>query len=369
MRKRTIVGVMSGTSADGIDVARCELNGDGGPGWGRLAAFESVPYDPGLRDRIIRLRQGGAATLKDLAQLTRDLTLAHADAVRKVMHDSVEAVADHGQTVFHAPPLTTQLLDPSLLSAEVSRPVIGDFRRADCAVGGQGAPLVPYADFRLFRDTRVTRVLLNLGGIANITYIPAGGGTASLRAFDTGPANCISDFLCGAGSAGRSAFDKNGMMAEMGAVSMEVVEAFMRTPYLLRGWPKSTDGPEMVAAFHDAGGMRLDMNDALATAAECVARSVARAVESLIPRASEVVVSGGGTRNPVMMRRLTAMLAPARVLTTDHFGVPAAAKEAIAFALLGHATLEGLPSNILSCTGAERPVVLGSITDVGGKPA
>jgi anhydro-N-acetylmuramic acid kinase len=377
MATLTILGIMSGTSADGIDLALCEVHDAGSPTWGQLVHFAAVPYERALRTRIVHFRQAGSASFAEVAQLTRDISLAHAAAVRTVLHRvhaPLDAIADHGQTLFHAPPLTTQLLDPSLLSAETGQTVVSDFRRADCAVGGQGAPLVPFADQRLFSHPTQTRVLLNLGGIANITHLPATTPPASPslphcptaplpspKAFDTGPANCISDRLCTHASDGKSDFDVHGNLAEMGEVNFDIVERFLAAPYFSRPAPKSTDGPEMLQAFRAAGGSVLPLNDALATAAECVARSVSDAIHGLSPVPDEVIASGGGTHNRAVMRRLAAHLrVPIR--TTDDHGIPSPAKEAIAFALLAHATLSHHASNVPSCTGASRPVVLGSVT-------
>lgn len=364
---------MSGTSADGVDVAVCELRGtgDGGPSesggaWGRLRLHHAVPYSARLRERIHALRQSGSGRLAEMGGLTREVTLVHAGAVREALRlagvtaERVTAVADHGQTVFHEPPVTMQLLDPALLAWEVGAGVISDFRRADCAAGGQGAPLVPYADLRLFAHPHRTRVLLNLGGIANVTVIPP--GSRAPVAFDTGPANCLSDHLCRMFAPETGGYDAGGRIAALGTVDPAVVGRFLSEAYFKAAPPKSTDGPAMVAAFERAcggwGGRELP--DLLATATECVASAVASAVAAW--GELDLIASGGGTRHALLMSRIATMCPEATVSTTDQYGVPSEAKEAIAFALLGLATLKGEPGNVPSATGAGRAVILGSWT-------
>lgn len=368
-----LVGVMSGTSADGVDVAICEFSETSGPSpsadggaWGRLRLHHAVPYAASVRERIHSLRRSGSGRLAEIGRLTREITLAHAAAVREALRlagvpaETVTAVADHGQTVFHDPPVTMQLLDPSLLAWEIGAGVVSDFRRADCAAGGQGAPLVPYADLRLFAHPHRTRVLLNLGGIANVTVIRPGSGAP--MAFDTGPANCLSDHLCRMLAPATGGYDAGGQLASRGEVDAEVVRRFLAEAYFKAPPPKSTDGPEMVAAFERAcgglGGRRL--SDLLATAVECAAGAIAGAVAEW--GKLDLIASGGGTRHARLMSRIAALCPEANVSTTDQYGVPSAAKEAIAFALLGLATLRGEVGNVPSATGAARGVILGSWT-------
>ncbi|MEA2735330.1 MAG: anhydro-N-acetylmuramic acid kinase, partial [Humisphaera sp.] len=237
---------------------------------------------------------------------------------------------------------------------------VSDFRRADLAAGGQGAPLVPFADFILFRDPAKNRVLLNLGGIANFTWLPAGGTIDQVIAFDTGPANCIVDHIM------NHEVDTGGRLAARGQVHQHLVRDVLRAEYFHRSPPKSTDGPEMVAAFREVQSRYPDLTlltDTLASACAVTAESIARAIEQWCPApAAEVIASGGGTKNVTMMTQLRAQLGDVPVRTTDELGVSSDAKEAIAFALLGAATLDGVPANIPRVTGAKRPVVLGSIT-------
>jgi anhydro-N-acetylmuramic acid kinase len=355
---RRIIGAMSGTSADGVDAALVDLTGRGLDIRARLIAHAHEPYPPELRERIFAIRHAEAAPLAALAELGRSVTLAYARAVKRLDADlaDVTAIAAHGQTLYHAPPLTIQWFDPSLLAHVTGCAVVSDFRRADCAAGGQGAPLVPLADWVLFRDDRADRVLLNLGGIANITFLRAGAPPDQTIAFDTGPGNCISDELCRRHNI-PGGFDAGGRLALSGTCDTSLAEAVLASDYFARPYPKSTDTPEMIRLFdRAAAGRSLDLPDLLATAAHVAAEAVRRAIASLDLRSPQLIVAGGGVHNRAIMDRL----GPARL--TDDFGIPPAAREAVAFAVLGAATLDGVPGNIPRVTGAERAVVLGSIT-------
>jgi len=285
------------------------------------------------------------------------------DAAR-LKPSALAAIAAHGQTLYHRPPFTIQWLDPALLAAETGLRVVSDFRRADCAAGGQGAPLVPFADFILFRDREINRAVVNIGGIANVTLLPAAGALDQVRAYDTGPGNCISDYLMQTHYNSGVGFDNDGAMALRGNVATQVVEAMAGDPYFQKPPPKSTDGPDMIRAFEAAvaaSGLKPGVEDLLATACYITAQEIHRSLSFFGPTFSgEVIVSGGGTRNKRIMNELRSMVSTIRV--TDEFGVPSESREAIAFALLGAASLDGVPANVRSCTGATRSVVLGSVT-------
>jgi anhydro-N-acetylmuramic acid kinase len=374
---RLIAGAMSGTSADGVDVALTRIEGSGHDMEPQLVLHHHRPYPRGLREKIFGIRSAGSASLADLAGLARDISLVYAEAVNEalckanVSASEVAAVAAHGQTLFHEPPNTIQWLDPALVAAEVGTAVISDFRRADCAAGGQGAPLVPFADYILFRHPTKNRVLLNIGGIANLTYLAAGAGIDDLIAFDTGPGNCISDHLCRTHDPGGPGYDDGGRIAGGGNIISFLVHDVLDAPYFRQGPPKSTDGPSMIRLFEHGlnvmheQGVRPPLADLLATACHISAEAITRAILRLLPGLpEEVVVSGGGVENAFLMEGIaTAPLgAVARILKTDELGVPGKAKEAIAFALLGAATLDEIPGNIPSVTGARRSVRLGSVT-------
>jgi anhydro-N-acetylmuramic acid kinase len=363
MPDRLIAGAMSGTSADGVDVAIVRIAGRGFAMTAELLGRHYTPYPRRLRNNILSIRQNGASSLGELASLGNEISICYAGAVIAAADGlgPLDAIAAHGQTLYHAPPLTMQWLDPAVLAARTNTAVVSDFRRADCAAGGQGAPLVPLADYILFRHRARTRVLLNIGGIANLTYLPAGCGVEKLIAFDTGPGNCISDGLVRPSAD----YDEGGKGAARGKVIQGVLDRALASAWFAERPPKSTDGPAMISMFQEAmvDQREHNGNDLLRTACALSARTIANAARQLgPPAAEELIASGGGVHNAVLMNSLRDELGGMRILTTDDLGVPSAAKEAIAFALLGAATLDGEPGNIISCTGAEYPAILGSIT-------
>lgn len=372
MSTRLMAGAMSGTSADGVDAAIVEIIGRGLEMTARLVHHHHEPYPADLRKSIFSIRERGSAELRELARCAREISLCYSSVVRGALHGAgldpsdLTAIAAHGQTLFHDPPNTIQWIDPALLAHEAGCQVISDFRRADCAAGGQGAPLVPFADYLLFRDATSHRVLLNIGGIANLTVLPANASIDNLIAFDTGPGNCISDWICQTQGPSGSHCDMGGEGASRGRIIQEARDRFLSGPYLSGPPPKSTDGPAMIEEFRKSiGGVRHGINDLLATAAFLTGATIAHAIQSRAPqdRPIELIASGGGVHNTAIMRWLDSLINPKlRICTTEEFGIPAEAKEAIAFALIGAATLDGVPANIPSCTGAKRAVVLGSIT-------
>ncbi|HEX8524287.1 MAG TPA: anhydro-N-acetylmuramic acid kinase [Tepidisphaeraceae bacterium] len=374
MDPRLIVGTMSGTSADGVDAAITRITGRGTEMAAQLVSHHYHPYPNDLRQEIFAFRndQVKQDVLGRLARMSRGITLATAAAVNdaltkaKLQPSQITAVAAHGQTLFHDPPITIQWFDPSLLAHETNCTVVSDFRRADLAAGGQGAPLVPFADYILFRHPTKNRVLLNLGGIANITWLPAGCTTEQVLAFDTGPANCISDWICRTRGPLDMSWDVDGQGASRGRVVHEVVDHFLQDGYVAIIGPKSTDGPAMIAAFERALASSkhapTELNDLLATAAYLTARTIVDSIHAVTKRVDEVIASGGGTHNKAIMNWLASKLTPTPVKLTEDAGVSGPAKEALAFALLAAATLDNLPSNIPSVTGAARSLILGSIT-------
>jgi anhydro-N-acetylmuramic acid kinase len=361
MADRLIIGAMSGTSADGVDVALVRFGNANPPA---LVAHDGLSYPTALREKILSLRSAGGGSFAELAFLAQAIAEIYADAVHQLLRKShiaaadVTAIAAHGQTLFHAPPLTLQWIDPTLLASRCGIDVVSDFRRADCAVGGQGAPLVPFADALLFGHPSQRRIVLNLGGIANVTVLPGAGG--AVTGSDTGPANCLSDALM----ADQGGYDAGGATALSGKANQAVVDRFTRDAYFAAPPPKSTDGPAMQAAFdRAASGVEWSQADAVATAAACCVMTVAHAIETHVgwlAGSFDCIVAGGGIRNAAVMDGL----AQRGILcqSSDHFGVPAQAREAMAFAILGRATLDRQPANIPSVTGASRAVVLGAIT-------
>lgn len=370
MPPRVIIGAMSGTSADGVDVAVTEITTDGQRYAARLLHLVSIPYHVSLRNTIHAIRADGAVTLPRLAACGRAISLAYGDAVRTAMNalnmppERITAIAVHGQTLFHDPPNTIQWIDPALVAFRTGCAVVSDFRRADCAGGGQGAPLVPFADYHLFASDSADRVIVNIGGIANVTIIPRASGIGAVRAFDTGPGNCLSDAIVRRSGLNPKGVDIDGELAALGQVDESLVATFAADPYFLREGPKSTDGPAMLAIFDQilaTFAEPIGPHDQLATACYITAQLIARAIPRAEP--TEVLVAGGGVKNLTLMQMLREALGTATPLqTTDDVGIPSQAREAIAFAILGAATLDNVPANLPACTGAAHATVLGSIT-------
>ncbi len=371
---RILIGAMSGTSADGVDAVAVGITGTPPHVSVRVLAHERLAYEPDLRAEIFHAR-ANPCSISALARLGRRITLAHAQAINQVMArgalspQQIAAVAAHGQTLFHDPPDTVQWLDAPLLAQRTRCRVISDFRRADCAAGGQGAPLVPFADYLLFRDPRCHRILLNLGGIANLTSIPPDAAMEQVMAFDTGPGNCVSDWLIRTHLPDAGGYDRDGELAMRGHADEYLAMASI-AGYLEKNPPKSTDVDSMIAAFSTAmnsTGAAPSLNDLLASACRATAAAIAGSLDRFVPDcsgpATQLLISGGGVNNARMIGELRAAIGTrASVRRLDELGIAADAKEAVAFALLGVAALDGVPGNLPRITGAQRAVILGSIT-------
>ena len=352
-----VAGVMSGTSLDGIDVAIVEIRGR------RIETigFQTTPYPQKVREAILNLDGPGA-----LSYWNFQLAELYARAVRRATrrYGPVELIGCHGQTVYHEGGAhTLQIGSPAILAERTGVPVVSDFRARDIAAGGQGAPLVPYVDYLLFRHPRRARIALNIGGIANVTVIPAGAAPEDVVAFDTGPGNMVIDALAQEYSRGKLSYDRGGKIAAAGHVSVKLLDDLLADPYYRRRPPKSAGreqyGAEFVARMKNTG---LSLEDLVATATVLTAATVA-AAQTFLPMSSfDLIVSGGGVHNPCLMAHLCAFLPGAAVSTSTEHGIDADAKEAIAFAVLACRTWLRKPANLPSATGAQHPVLLGSIT-------
>ena len=384
-RAMTVAGVMSGTSADGIDVAIMRIS----PGKSRskltLLAHEAFPFPDALRRAVLAAMDAKSTSTAELARLNWRLGLAYAEAVKETArrHEAkLDLVGCHGQTLYHQPhpeayagrkfACTWQAGEAQAIAAALQVPVGSNFRPMDMLVGGQGAPLVPLLDYVLFSDAKRGRVLQNIGGIANLTAIPASGGPEQIIAFDTGPGNMVIDWL--AQKLFDKAFDRNGAHAAKGLVLAPVLSAALRHPYF-RLKPPRTAGREQFGRAYAADFLAACRRhskapeDAVATAtaltSETISRSYARFVRAKMKsRDVDFIVSGGGARNKTMVAMLTALLNPmgCAVMTSERFGMPAEAKEAAAFALLAWHTWRRLPGNVPAATGSKRAVVLGQVT-------
>ena len=380
-----VAGVMSGTSADGIDVALTRIQGRGFRSRLELLAHYHFPFPQEVRRAVLATMNARSISVADLSRLDFLLGELYAGAVRAAQRRArveCELVGCHGQTLYHQGTAqaflgrrivcTWQIGEGALLAARLGVPVVSDFRPADMAAGGKGAPLVPFLDYVLYRHRRYGRIAQNLGGIGNLTAIPPRASPGDLVAFDTGPANMVIDAVTE--HLFRLPCDRNGRLAARGEPIEGVLKQFLRHPFF-RQKPPRTAGREQFGREFVSEFLRLcrraDKNDVIATATALTAHSIGIAVEKFVLpmvepplRFREMVVSGGGARNLTLMRMLREELAPLklRVRTSDDFGLPSEAKEAAAFALLAYQTWRRLPSNVPSATGAERPVVLGKVS-------
>ncbi|MBC8135850.1 MAG: anhydro-N-acetylmuramic acid kinase [Fibrella sp.] len=371
---RFLIGLMSGTSADGTDAALVRFHGDSA----ELVAFVFVPFADSLRERILAIShgQGNAETV---SRLSVELAAQYANAVEAVCNEAelpdlerVLAIGCHGQTVSHTPhgdfPATLQLGDAATLATRTGIPVVSNFRSADVALGGQGAPLVPFADWRLLTHLTKNRALQNIGGIGNVTYLPAGGAASEVRGFDTGPGNMLIDHLAGWATGGKAHFDEDGSIARLGTMQQHLMDWLFEHPFLSAPPPKSAGREEFGTKLAQeiqqfAVTYYIRPADILATVTAFTAYSIAYAYDQFLPTLpDEVIVSGGGARNPVLMQFLREKLAPIPVLTSDDLGINAEAREAIAFAVLADATLSGTPASLPAVTGASRAAITGSVT-------
>ena len=363
------VGLMSGTSLDGVSTALVRLTAPPDPPAATLVAFRQEPYDMPERGAIIDAMARG--TPRDLAFLHVALGERFAGAVLSLLAEArvapkdIAFIASHGQTVWHEPGRATlQLGDAAVLAERLGVRVVSDFRARDVAAGGQGAPLVPLADVMLFGHEERGRLLLNIGGMANVTWVPRRGVTEGAVAFDTGPGVAVIDAVTRRIDPD-AAFDRDGERARRGRPAQKVLEELLADPFFGQPPPKSTGrerfgidyADRLLARVRGGGGSE---NDAVATATALTAESIARAVARW--PGAELVISGGGARNPALVERLATLVQPSPIVLFDHLFFDGEAKEAVAFAFLGHQSILGLPGNLPAATGARGPRVLGHIT-------
>jgi anhydro-N-acetylmuramic acid kinase len=386
-----VAGVMSGTSADGINVALVQLSARGrapalslpkGRPRYTLLGHEEYPFPAPVRRAILAMMNAELARVADLARLNFLLGELYAEAVAKTARKhrvKLDLVGCHGQTLYHQGlperflgrkvAVTWQTGEGAVIAARLGVPVVSDFRPADMAAGGKGAPLVPFLDYFLYRDPRIGRIAQNIGGIANLTAIPAGAPLQQMIAFDTGPGNMVMDAAVEELFGKR--YDRNGKIAASGHVLENVITRLLRAPFF-RQKPPRTAGREEFGREYAARFLTLcggaNKSDVVATATALTARSISDAIQRFVlrPRQSyqELAVSGGGANNPTLMAMLHNELVYLGITLrfSDEFGIPTEAKEAVAFALLAHETWHRRPSNVPSATGAKRAAILGKIS-------
>ncbi|GIP38763.1 anhydro-N-acetylmuramic acid kinase [Paenibacillus sp. J31TS4] len=382
---KLVVGLMSGTSLDGIDAAVVRIDGAGDASRIELVQFATEPYDDALREKLKELCTPDRSGTDRVCAMNFLLGARFADAVRKVVAEAglaladIDLVASHGQTIWHIPEddandpylvrSTLQIGDLSVIAKETGLPVVGDFRTADMAVGGQGAPLVPYADFILFRDPVRGRIAQNIGGIGNCTAIPAAGRPEEVIAFDTGPGNMLIDQAVYQLSGGRKTYDDGGAWAAEGKADAALLEEMLRHPYFRRP-PAKTTGREAFGKAYAAewlgraAAVGLSAADTVATFTAFTARSIADGYRDFVFPAmavQDVIVSGGGMHNATLLRMLAELLPDQTIGRSDAMGISGDAKEAMIFALFANNLIHGIPNNLPAATGASRETVMGKL--------
>lgn len=380
-----VLGMMSGTSADGIDVALVRIAGRKAS----LIDHAAFPFPPQVQKAILTLGEGRAVTTGEISQLNFLLGELFAGAALAACKKfgvapwRISAIGSHGQTVFHqgAPARfygrrvasTLQIGEPSVIAARTGITTVGDFRPADIAAGGQGAPLVPFVDFLLYRHSRIGRVALNIGGIANVTVIPADAKLKDVYAFDTGPGNMVIDALVRHFTDGAKRFDRDAEMGLHGTLLSGLLENLLHDAYFSKSPPKTAGreqyGEKYVHALLSYGeARRAHPEDVVRTATVLTALSILDAFHKFIaPKAkiAELIVSGGGAHNSLLMAQLESGLDSVRVRRADELGLPGDAKEAFAFAVLAHETLRRRPANVPGATGAKKAAILGKVCYAG----
>lgn len=375
-----VIGLISGTSVDGIDVALTDIEGEGYDL--RVAFLEgfTVPYPDDLRQRILAVCAGQPITLANLADLDEAIAHQFAQAAQRMIDQagSVDLVASHGQTVFHRPvqghhlAYSVQLGRGASMARRLGIPTVSNFRQSDIEAGGEGAPLVPIVDLCLLSHPQQRRCVQNIGGIGNVTYLPAWDRRQcphppAILGWDTGPGNSLIDIAMATLSEGTLTYDANGAWAAQGTPCQDLVNHWLQHPYLHQPPPKST-GRELFGwdyfqrCYADAQQRGLSPTDIVATLTQFTAATIAQSYRSFLPALPDtILVGGGGCRNPVLMAHLQAEFPEIPVRPTDEAGVPAGDKEAIAFAVLGYWRWQGFPGNLPAVTGATAAVPLGEV--------
>ena len=374
-----VAGLMSGTSVDGVDAAIIDIDNEKVS----VQVFDTFPYSAELRRDILQLCGAESCNVADVCHLNFALGEVFAESVLKLCKksgiglDMIDLIGSHGQTIYHNPKgrrfgkktvrSTLQIGEPSIIAQRTGITTVADFRPRDMAAGGQGAPLVPFADYFLFRDKRRNRTVQNIGGIANVTSLPAGCRPSNIIAFDTGPGNMIIDGIVSIISKGKQKFDRGGKIAARGTIDKAILDDMLKHPFLSVRPPKSTGREEFGSRYCDALYRKMKKksipaDDIIATVTAFTAESIVRAYRNFLPQMpDEVILCGGGAHNSTLVKMLRQGLGKSKILTSDDFGVSCDAKEAISFAILAYATIKGEPNNVPGATGATQPLVLGKI--------
>ena len=383
---KKVIGLMSGTSVDGVDAALVEIRGHGLETKVELIAFHSHAFEAEVRDRIFDLFQPETSRVDEICQMNFLIGKVFADAVLAVIREAqleageIDLIGSHGQTIYHLPPQagaqyvpsTLQIGEPAVIAYHTGIPTIANFRVADLAAGGQGAPLVPYVDFLLFRRADRTVALQNIGGISNVTLIPAGASASDVLASDTGPGNMIIDSVMEILTDGEERYDNAGKFAAQGSVCESLLSEWLQHPFISAPPPKTTGREAFGRQFADqaiqqAQNQNVEQADLVATLTAFTAQTIFDYYQRfLFPHHSvdEIYISGGGSHNLTLMEHLETLFQPIPLLPIDSIGFSSDAKEAIAFAVLANEAVHGNPTNLPKVTRASQPMVLGTFSPV-----
>lgn len=382
---KKVIGLMSGTSVDGISAVALEVSGSGLKTRFRILSHNVYPYPPQVQRRIFDLFSPEEGKVDEISHMNFLLGELFADTALRIAKganlrkNEIDLVGSHGQTIYHRPNMikdgkygirsTLQIGEPSVIAERTGAVVVGDFRVRDVAAGGQGAPIVAYVDFILFRDEDKGRLIQNIGGIANVTAIPAGAEIEDVEAFDTGPGNMLMDASVRHVTNQRLKYDRDGEMAARGKIDETLLGELMEHPFLAKPPPKTTGREEFGEQFatrvlERARSLGLSGEDFVATVTAFTVESIAQSYEKFVYprfRGDEAIVGGGGAYNKTLISMLRKRLAPAPVYLHEDFGIPSSAKEALAIGLLANEAIMGNPSNVRGATGAKKRVLLGKI--------
>ncbi len=381
---RLVIGLMSGTSADGVDAALCRITGHGTSTKVEQLGFVFDPFDTQVREEILRLAGGKEATAADFCRINFLLGRLYAETSLRLCREcgvepkDIDLIGSHGQTLWHIPQpetylgqtfrSTLQLGECSVLTETFGCPVVGDFRVRDVAAGGLGAPLVPYSEYLIYRSETKCIALQNIGGIGNITCLPPACKPEEVFAFDTGPGNMVMDAVYGAITHGEKRFDEGGVFAAKGQVHQPLLNLMMDDEYVRRQPPKTTGreyyGPAYVERIMaEAKAQHLTDEDLMATVTAFTAATIAYSVEHFFPvKPDELIIGGGGSMNITLLKDIAAALPACKVMTNEQLGYDSNAKEAVAFAVLANEALFAGCNNMPSVTGATKGVVMGKIS-------
>ena len=383
-KRKLVIGLMGGTSADGVDAALVQIDGYGSETKVKQMGYVSIPFEDAVRERILKISQGDFGGSRELARMNALLGQLYMEACTRLCHvagipfEKVDLIGSHGQTVYHQPQkerylgrevaTTYQLGDVSILCEEIGAPVVSDFRVRDMAAGGQGAPLVPYTEYLLYRKKDEDVALQNIGGMGNVTFLPGGGQMSQLIAFDTGPGNVLIDAVVAKISDGKVRYDDGGRMAAEGHVSKELLRWLMDDGYLRQAPPKTTgrekyDLSYQQKLYQKANSLGVMEYDLLATVTRYTAETIAYALRNHLPRLPQtLVLGGGGSYNQTLVSQIRELLPEVQVVCNEELGWNGDAKEAVAFAILANETIHGQCNNAPAATGALHPVIMGKIS-------